>query len=150
MKHHLKYEQYIDASMDEVWTFFSDANNLLVLTHDNMKMKVRSNLTNTQLYEGMRIAYTVSPLLSIPVFWETEILEVSNQSHFIDIQRKGPFKYWKHKHTFISQEKGVLMIDEIIYELPFGFIGNIFHKPLVLNNLKELFIYRKQIIQEMF
>ncbi|QTV05733.1 SRPBCC family protein [Faecalibacter bovis] len=150
MKHHLKYEQYINASMDEVWAFFSDAKNLTVLTPDHMKMKVRTNLPDTKLFEGMRIAYTVSPLFGIPVFWETEIVEVSNHSHFVDIQLKGPFKSWKHTHTFLRQGDGVLMVDEIEYELPFGVIGNLFHESLVLKNLEELFIYRKDICQKIF
>lgn len=150
MKHHLKYEQFIDASMDEVWGFFSDAKNLTVLTPPEMKMKVRTELTNTKLFEGMRIAYTISPLFGIPVYWETEIVEVSKQTHFIDIQRRGPFKSWKHKHIFLPQDKGVLMVDEIEYELPFGFIGDIFHKPFVLKNLQELFRFRKEVCQKLF
>ncbi|WP_322970482.1 SRPBCC family protein [Faecalibacter sp. LW9] len=150
MKHHLEYEQFIDAPIEEVWTFFSDAKNLKVLTPDHMKMIVRSNLPKTQLFEGMRIVYTISPLFRIPVYWETEILKVVHQSYFIDIQRKGPFRSWKHKHTFIQKGEGVLMKDEIVYELPLGWLGELFHQPLVLNHLKALFQYRKEICLQIF
>lgn len=150
MKHYLKFEQIIPASINVVWNFFSDAKNLKTLTPEEMNMKVITELKDTQLAEGMRIAYYVSPLFKIPVFWETEIIKVKKQSQFIDIQLKGPFKSWKHTHTFVQIGVEVKMIDEIEYELPLGFIGNLFHKSLVLNNLNSLFEYRKGICSEIF
>ena len=150
MKHYLKFEEAIPASLDEVWNFFSDAKNLLVLTPKDMNMRVITELENTKLFEGMRIAYYVSPLFKIPVFWETEIIKVEEQHQFIDIQLKGPFKSWKHTHTFKKIGDEVKMIDEIEYELPFGFIGDLFHKPIVLRNLKSLFEYRKGIYLNLF
>jgi Uncharacterized conserved protein len=150
MKHHLHYEQFLEASMEEVWNFFSNANNLETLTPPKMKMNVRTKLANPIVYKDMRIAYTVAPLFGIPVFWETKIIEVEVHSYFIDIQRRGPFKSWKHTHTFIQQENGVMMNDDIEYELPLGKLGDFFHQPLVLKNLKELFVYRQQICKEIF
>lgn len=150
MKHQLKFEQFIPAPIDEVWNFFSDAKNLKTLTPEEMKMKVISELPNTKLFEGMRIAYYVSPLFKIPIFWETEIIKVNNQKQFIDIQLKGPFKSWKHTHTFIAVKDGVQMIDEIEYELPLGSFGNLFHRPFVLKNLNNLFEYRKNICLKLF
>ena len=150
MKYYLKFEEVIPASLDEVWNFFSDAKNLLFLTPKDMNMRVITELENTKLFEGMRIAYYVSPLFKIPVFWETEIIKVEEQHQFIDIQLKGPFKSWKHTHTFMKIGDEVKMIDEIEYELPFGFIGDLFHKPIVLRNLKSLFEYRKGICLNLF
>lgn len=150
MIHHLYYEQFIPASIDEVWNFFSDAKNLKQLTSPEMKMKVVSKLGNTQLFEGMKIAYFVSPLFNIPMYWETEIIKVDEKHQFIDIQRKGPFKLWKHTHTFIAVENGVKMIDEIQYQLPLGKFGNLFHQSFVKKNLLELFSYRKQICIQLF
>lgn len=150
MKHHLKFEQIIPTSIDEVWSLFSDAKNLKNLTPKEMNMKVITDLKETKLFEGMRIAYYVSPLFKIPVFWETEIIKVKEQHQFIDIQLKGPFKSWKHTHTFKKIGDKVKMIDEIEYELPLGFVGDLFHKPLVLKNLNALFTYRKGICEELF
>lgn len=150
MKHKLYYEQHINASIDEIWNFFSDAKNLKELTPKEMNMKVISDLKVTELFEGMKIAYFVSPLFHIPVFWETEIIKVEDKHQFIDIQKKGPFRLWKHTHTFIEIDNGVKMIDEVEYELPFGRFGDLFHQPLVLNNLEDLFDYRKKICNEIF
>jgi len=150
MKHHLYFEQYLNADIDSVWNFFSDARNLQKLTPPKMKMKVISSLDNYQLYEGMEISYFVSPLFSIPVYWKTNILKVEEKRLFIDIQEKGPFKCWKHTHQFIEKDHGVLMIDKIEYELPFGKIGDLMNKPLVLKNLNELFEYRQNVCNNLF
>jgi len=150
MKQQLKFEQFIPEKIETVWDFFSDSNNLLELTPKSMNMKVISDLKETKLFEGMLIQYYISPLFKIPIYWETEIIKVEKCNQFIDIQTKGPFKFWKHTHTFIEKGNGVLMIDTIEYELPFGFLGDLVHKPLVLKNLLELFEYRRKICEEKF
>ena len=150
MKHQLYFEQFLNADIDTVWDFFSDARNLEKLTPPKMNMKVLSKLDRYQLFQGMEISYFVSPLFSIPVYWKTEIIKVDNKKEFIDIQSKGPFKLWKHTHQFIEKENGVLMIDSIVYELPFGKIGDIVNKPFVLKNLNELFEYRQSVCNNLF
>lgn len=150
MIYQLRFEQFIPATLDEVWNFFSNAKNLSVLTPKEMNMKVVSELSQSQLFEGMQIAYFVSPLFRIPIYWETEIIKVEQKHQFIDIQRRGPFKIWHHTHTFIELDNGVKMIDEIRYQLPLGIIGNLFHKPLVRQNLLDLFAFRKDVCESLF
>ena len=150
MIHKLLQEQILNASIDKVWDFFTDAKNLNKLTPAEMNMKVVSDLENTRIFAGMKIAYFVSPLFKIPVYWQTEIIKVEEKTQFIDIQKKGPFKLWKHTHSFIEVNEGVKMIDEVEYELPFGQVGDLFHQPLVLKNLQSLFEYRKNICNQIF
>lgn len=149
MKHYFEQEQLIHASLDEVWDFFADARNLKVLTPPNMNLKVISKIDPFIIYEQMVIAYYVSPLFKIPMYWETEITKVQPKQYFIDIQKKGPFKTWIHQYTFTVVEGGVLMKDKIEYELPFGKIGDSFNS-LILNHLKILFNYRQQNIKSRF
>ena len=150
MKHRLYFEQFLNADIESVWDFFSDARNLQKLTPPKMKMKVISKLDDYRLYDGMEISYFVSPLFSIPVYWKTTIIKVEEQQFFIDIQSKGPFKSWKHTHQFIEKAHGVLMTDTIEYELPFGKIGDLVNKPFVLKNLNELFEYRQSVCNNLF
>lgn len=150
MKHHLHHELFINADLDQVWDFFSDARNLSQLTPEKMNMKVISKLSKFHLYEGMKIAYYVSPLFKLPLRWDTTITKVEEKKMFIDIQTKGPFKSWVHLHRFKNMDGGVLIIDDVDYELPFGKFGEMFHKPLVQNNLKELFAYRQIVCQSIF
>lgn len=150
MVHQLKRQQQLNCDIKTAWKFFSSANNLSEITPKDMSFVVRTQLSNDEIYEGMLIDYYVSPLLGIKLNWQTEITQVSFQESFTDFQKKGPFKLWNHFHEFIMNDKGVLMIDTISYELPFGFLGEIAHSAMVKKKLKNIFDYRFKILEETF
>jgi ligand-binding SRPBCC domain-containing protein len=59
----------------------------------------------------------------------------------------GRFKIWKHAHKFRSlEDKTTEVIDEIDFELPYGFLGRCFES-YVLGRLGRAFAYRKQATQ---
>lgn len=150
MVHQLKRQQQLNCDIKTAWKFFSSANNLSEITPKDMSFVVRTQLSNDEIYEGMLIDYYVSPLLGIKLNWQTEITQVNHQESFTDFQKKGPFKLWNHFHEFILNDKGVLMIDTISYELPFGFLGEIAHSVMVKKKLKNIFDYRFKILEETF
>lgn len=115
-----------------------------------MGFVVLSNLAETDIYKGMIIDYTVSPLLGISLNWQTQITAVSYQKNFTDFQKKGPYKFWRHHHEFIPNQKGVLMIDTVDYELPFGIIGEMVHRFMVKKKLAYIFDYRRQVLEQLF
>jgi ligand-binding SRPBCC domain-containing protein len=102
------------------------------------------------MYEGLIIAYTVKPLLGIPMEWVTEITHVKDNSFFVDEQRIGPYKMWHHEHHFREVEGGVEMTDIVSYVIPFGMIGKLFHPVLVKPKLEEIFAYRFKIVDNLF
>ncbi|WP_265428302.1 SRPBCC family protein [Chryseobacterium sp. YIM B08800] len=150
MVHQLKRQQQLNCDIKTAWKFFSSANNLSEITPKDMNFVVRTQLSDDEIYEGMLIDYYVSPLLGIKLNWQTEITEVNFQKSFTDFQKKGPFKLWNHFHEFIINDKGVLMMDTISYELPFGFLGEIAHSVMVKKKLEHIFDYRFKILEETF
>lgn len=150
MVHQLKRQQQLNCDIKTAWKFFSSANNLSEITPKDMNFVVRTQLSDDEIYEGMLIDYYVSPLLGIKLKWQTEITEVNFQKSFTDFQKKGPFKLWNHFHEFILNDKGVLMIDTVSYELPFGFLGEIAHSVMVKKKLEHIFDYRFKILEETF
>jgi ligand-binding SRPBCC domain-containing protein len=66
----------------------------------------------------------------------------------MDVQVKGPYLVWKHLHTFESVSEGTLMQDSITYHIPFGFIGKIFHRFIIMKQLHDTFSYRAVRIAE--
>lgn len=150
MVHQLKRQQQLNCDIKTAWKFFSSANNLSEITPKDMNFVVRTQLSNDEIYEGMLIDYYVSPLFGIKLNWQTEITQVNFQESFTDFQKKGPFKLWNHFHEFILNDKGVLMVDTISYELPFGFLGEIVHSLIVKKKLKNIFDYRFKILEETF
>lgn len=150
MKYRLYREQQLYCDIDTAWRFFSSPMNLSEITPKDMAFTVLSEDQDQPIFEGMLIDYSVSPLLGIPLKWQTKIIQVEHQKSFTDFQQKGPYKYWKHFHEFIPNEKGILMKDTVEYELPFGVFGNVVHSLLVKKKLNKIFDYRHQVLKQLF
>lgn len=143
-------EQNFPISLQAAWDFFSSPANLSKITPPEMGFKVLTPIINKKVYSGMEIEYLVKPLFGIPLKWRTLIDEVKEQSHFTDKQLKGPYSLWEHTHTFIEKDGGVLMIDDIKYKLPFGFLGDIFHTLIVRKRVNAIFQYRRAVLNKLF
>lgn len=150
MIYQLKREQQLYCDIHAAWDFFSSPHNLSRITPKEMGFVVLSNLPDNELYKGMIIDYTVSPVLGIPLKWQTQITAVNYQKSFTDFQKKGPYKLWRHHHEFIQNQNGVLMLDTVDYELPFGMIGEAVHRFMVKKKLAYIFDYRHQVLAQLF
>jgi ligand-binding SRPBCC domain-containing protein len=64
---------------------------------------------------------------------------------FEDIQVKGPFRSWRHRHIIEFDAEGARLRDEIDYEPPLGFLGRAVAPILVQKRLERLFIYRHDV-----
>lgn len=150
MKYQLYREQQLHCDIETAWHFFSSPMNLSKITPKDMGFKVLSDYNNEQIFDGMIINYTVSPLLNIPLKWRTRISQVQLNKSFTDFQEKGPYKYWKHFHEFIPNKDGVLIKDTVDYELPFGILGNIAHSIFVKKKLAHIFDFRYGVLEKLF
>ncbi len=150
MKQQLYREQQLNCDIETAWQFFSSPLNLSKITPQDMGFTVLSDYDNKQIFEGMVIDYTVSPLLKIPVKWRTRITQVQLNRSFTDFQERGPYKYWNHFHEFIPNKDGVLVKDTVDYELPFGILGTIAHRVFVKNKLANIFDFRYDVLEKRF
>ena len=142
--------QLLPTDINKSWDFFSSAENLALITPPAMDFSILTALNGREIYEGMLINYTVKPLWGIKFHWETQICKVNKPFFFTDRQLKGPYKLWEHTHTFIKKDSGLLIKDEVKYQLPFGIIGSIIHFLVVRKKIRDIFIYRKNILQQLF
>ena len=145
----LKTEQFVNASIEECWSFFSNPKNLQKITPNDMGFEI-TDFDEKNMYAGQIIQYKVSPLFGIKLGWMTVITVVQEQSYFVDEQRFGPYTLWHHKHFFEAKDNGVLMTDLVHYALPLGFIGRIMNTLIVKNKLKTIFNYRTIKVDELF
>lgn len=150
MIYQLKRAQQLYCDIPSAWDFFSSPHNLSRITPKEMGFVVLSDLSKGDIYKGMIIDYTVSPVLGIPLKWQTQITEVNYQKSFTDFQKKGPYKLWRHHHEFVPNQNGVLMVDTVDYELPFGIIGKMVHSLMVKKKLEHIFDYRYQVLEALF
>lgn len=145
----LHTRQKLPISVEEAWAFFSDPSNLNTITPDDMKFRTLSG-DDRKMFAGQIIHYKISPFRGITMQWVTEITHMEPSIYFVDEQRFGPYKFWHHKHFFRTIEGGIEMEDLIHYQVPFGFIGNLFHPFLVRPKLKAIFDFRKKKLEELF
>jgi ligand-binding SRPBCC domain-containing protein len=150
-KYQYHTKQFLPISIEKAWDFFSSPKNLSTITPPEMQFKILTHLEEGRgIYEGMLINYIVKPLFGIPMRWQTEITSVSTNQFFTDKQLKGPYKLWEHTHTFEEVNGGVMMTDLVLYELPFGFFGNIAHSLFVKRKLENIFAFREQVLTKLF
>ena len=143
-------EQRLNITIAEAWDFFSSPANLDLLTPTDFGFVIKTAQPIPTMYENQIIEYKVSPILNIPIHWKTKITEVVDNVSFTDQQMKGPYKLWKHIHTFEDKGDHIMMTDDLTYALPFGFIGQIAHSLFVKNRLEEIFDYRYDKAEELF
>jgi ligand-binding SRPBCC domain-containing protein len=147
--HRLEFTQFVPASLEEVWDFFSSPANLSKITPPEMGFTITSP-TLKEMYAGMFIIYIVSPLMGIKMNWVTEITQVNDKIYFIDEQRRGPYSIWHHEHHFKKIEGGVEMRDIIHYQVPYGFLGSFADWLFVRKKIMEIFAFREKRILEFY
>lgn len=140
----LERRQYIAAPLDEVFSFFEQAENLARITPDWLHFRIQSP-TPIQMAYNTEIEYTIN-WLGFPVRWKTRITDYDPPFKFVDEQIDGPYTIWIHLHTFEPNEHGVLMTDRVTYRLPFGPVGRLTHRLLVQKQLERIFDYRRNAV----
>jgi ligand-binding SRPBCC domain-containing protein len=149
MIHQLNRQQILPASVEEVWTFFSNPNNLNYITPPDLKFEIFFG-GNEKMYQGQLMAYKIQLFPLIKTRWLTEITQVNEPCYFADQQHLGPYAFWLHEHFFSSQPEGVEMRDRVTYQLPFGPIGNLVHRLWVGPRLQRIFDYRAEKVKGIF
>src|SRR5688572_5656986 len=147
---HYKTEQLLPVDINKAWDFFSSPENLSVITPPALDFTIFDDLKDKEIYTGMIINYRVKPLFGIPVKWQTEITDVEKPFSFTDRQLKGPYNLWEHHHRFVEKADGVLVMDHVRYQLPFGFIGTISHSLVIRKKLDDIFTFRRSTLTSLF
>lgn len=133
----LEREQYVPLPIEATFAFFSDARNLERLTPPWLHFEVLTPGT-IELRAGALIDYRLRTR-GIPVSWQSEITVWKPPYRFVDVQRRGPYRAWRHTHTFERLGAGTLVRDAVSYAVPGGALVN---RLLVAPDLEKIFDYR--------
>ena len=144
----LQFVQWVPASLDKVFAFFSEAANLERLTPSWLQFKILSQST-PEIQKGTLIVYQLK-VHGIPMKWQSLIEDWTPQNQFVDVQLKGPYKQWHHTHLFEAKDGGVLVTDRIRYEVPCGLIGNWLGGKFVRKDIESIFRHRQEVITQIF
>jgi len=145
-KHVFRTSATIDLPIDEVFAFFSNAENLERITPAQLGFNIITP-TPIEMRKGTLIDYTLK-LQGFPIKWRTEITRWEPPHLFEDAQLIGPYKQWIHQHRFTETENNkTLMEDEVRYRLPFEPFGDL-AKFFVEREITNIFKYRSKVITD--
>ena len=77
--------------------------------------------------------------------WVAEHTVYDPPHMFEDVQVKGPFRSWRHRHIVEPHPDGAMLRDQIDYQPPLGILGRAFAPLLVEKRLVKLFDYRHEV-----
>lgn len=144
----LERTQFIPRTRDDVFAFFADAKNLERITPEFLQFRILTPLP-IDMKAGALIDYQIR-LFGIPLRWRTLIETFEPGKSFTDVQLKGPYKRWHHRHEFVEVAGGIQMRDIVDYEIPLGPLGTLAHGIFVGRTLEQIFDHRKKVVQEFF
>lgn len=141
----LATEQYFPRSIGEVFPFFADAGNLERITPPILRFRIVTPLP-IEMRQGALIDYRLR-LRGVPMRWRTRISVWEPPHRFVDEQVRGPYRLWRHTHTFEERDGGTLCRDVVEYRVP---LDALVHGPLVGPDLARIFAFRRQALDEVF
>ena len=135
-------ETEIHAPVRAVFAFHERPDALVRLTPPGDRIDVIQ--PPTSLAVGTHVIFRVH-LGPIAVVWEAEHTEYERDKVFADLQIRGPFRYWLHRHRFESTATGTRLIDDIEYELPAGALGRLIAGGAIRAKLEAMFAHRHAV-----
>jgi ligand-binding SRPBCC domain-containing protein len=156
----LQFEQWVPVEISKVFLFFADPQNLPRI----MPPATETKLVDVKLVappgaverKGQSLAGVGSEIVtSFRLFkfppihsnWTARITEFEWDHHFADLQIKGPFKKFFHRHELRTEIKhgieGTVVRDAIEYDAGYGFLGRIAEK-FIARQMEQTFKYRQK------
>ena len=137
--------QTIEQPIAQVFAFFSDAHNLAGITPPWLRFEVLTPAP-IAMQVGTRIDYRLR-LRGIPISWQSEITAWVPPRYFMDEQRRGPYRLWRHTHTFEETAAGTVVGDEVEYAV-WG--SSVVNTLFVRRDIERIFAYRAEKLDALF
>jgi ligand-binding SRPBCC domain-containing protein len=148
MSYRLERIQTIPRPLGEVFAFFSDATNLERITPGFLGFRILTPRP-IAMAPGTLIDYELR-FHGLPLRWRTRIESFEPESGFCDVQVRGPYRRWIHRHEFEATDSGTRMRDLVEYELPLGPLGLLAHALFVRRSLERIFDHRRDAVAAVF
>lgn len=146
-RYELRAKTVIEAPLDRAFAFFSRAENLGAITPPAMRFSIQGDVP--PMAAGAVIDYRVQ-VGPLPVRWRTRITTWEPGRRFVDLQERGPYRFWWHEHTFAADGPRTVMEDRVYYTPPLGLIGRLAHRVFIRSTLRKVFQYRGDVIRLRF
>lgn len=164
MSTHHEFTDWVPFPLPRVFAFFCDPRNLPRLMPAATGTRIdklhlvspspgteNSNSSHAAgIGSSIETSFRMFAFLPLRARWIARITEFEWNHHFADVQEKGPFKRWHHRHEFVAETRdgvdGTLVRDSIEYEVGFGSLGAIANLLFVKRQMRNTFAQRQQIL----
>jgi len=137
----------LPISREKAFVFFQNPRNLFDITPAWLDFRMVANKYGEKVREGAEYDYHIR-WLGLKLKWRSRIQAYNPPGEFTDIQIVGPYARWEHHHSFREQGDTTLMVDTVVYRLPFSCLGRAAHTLMVKKQLKDIFCYRALKVME--
>lgn len=144
----LERTQFIPRPRDAVFAFFAEPYNLERITPPFLRFRIVTP-PPIALAPGTLIDYRLR-LFGVPFGWRTRIESVTPLESFVDVQIRGPYRAWRHEHTFREVPGGTEMRDVVDYDVGWGPAGWAAGALFVRRSLRHIFDYRRDTVAALF
>jgi hypothetical protein len=144
--HVLETRVWIGRPRSEVFAFFADPANLARVTPASLGVELltRAPAMTTGAVFDYRLRW-----LGVPIRWRAFVREYDPPYRFLDVQLRGPYTRWEHRHRFLEEDDGTVVEDRVVYRLPLGPVGRALHAAVVGRQLRAAWDYRTARIAEL-
>ncbi len=162
MLYRFECEQWIPVATEEVFRFFANPENLprIMPRSSGTKLLKLNIVAPASAPAGIALiagagseiitSFRVIPYLPFRRKWVARIVEFEWGHYFADVQQKGPFRSFLHRHELRAETRGekpgTVIRDAIEYEIGFGAldaIANLF----VARQLRSTFQERQRMLE---
>jgi ligand-binding SRPBCC domain-containing protein len=143
--HVLETRVWLARPRPEVFAFVADPRNLERLSPPGLKLRLLT--PPGPLAAGAVLDVRIS-WLGLPLTWRTYIREFDPPYRFVDVQVRGPWARWEHRHQFLEEGGGTRVEDRVTYRLPLGPLGRLLHGALVHRQLRAAWAFRQRRLEE--
>ena len=130
--------QILPLPREEAFVFFRDPRNLNSIIPDWLEFTMVGSRGNLKVFEGAEINFTIH-WFGLRFRCRSRIEEYRPPERFTGVQLAGPYRTWRHLHTFEQVPEGTLLGEEVNYRIP----GRaMFFERLINRQLEKIFAYR--------
>ncbi len=117
------------------------------ISQQDNKLEAISGVTSGLMNKDESVTWQAKHLFKIRRM-TIKIIEMNAPLFFEHIMTKGDFALYEHKHHFKQVDNGTIMIDELVFETPYGVIGKLFNRLYLNSYMKKLLEKRNKTIRE--
>lgn len=144
--HILESRVWLARARDEVFAFFADPANLPRISPPALRLRLLA--PPAPMRAGSVYDFRIS-WLGLPLAWRAFIREFDPPYRFVDVQVRGPYARWEHRHNFLEEHGGTWVEDRVTYRLPLGPLGRAAHALGVGRQIRAAWAHRDRRVGEL-